>query len=700
MTTTMLDNRSPFSRARALRRHATLVMLGSLLAFSGCDLAAGGSSNAPEPPPKPEYERSFDEFADVPHQITAQVEWAAEPIDDLIRLADEIAALRTKLNVDAETFTAMCTVAFKDGKIELGAEAEIGEAKAEIEATLARIKEVAAELQGLPDRVKVAGKSISKLAMSVPKLAMASGKELTGELSIAVGDTKVQIEADIQTVKNLPNEVKAEVAAAKDVLAGLPAKAEAATKNLFAAIKGEPYTPVETTGSGEGEATPAEADTGSGEGTMIADAGAATAEPDSTSSSTSTSTSGSTSTSTSTAPSPKVPPPPQPLGVRGTEGAAIAPPAIIASRVRHLETMAATVSKRGDWLTAADALEEAYRLAPDNPLYAFKVGDAATRAKDCARAQVYFERFLAQADPNEYPDKIQAAKKALGEFKTFDCPERSAEDEAALAKTLAEQGLSLGAEGDWGGAAFAYYEAYQHDPNEPLYAFEIGVSSWRANECSDAVDYLYHFLKKADPRRHGKQIREANKYVERAEAGECLPLSKGQRDSRARELYTQGQNRELALDYLGAVGKYERAYMLLPENHAFSFRTAEAYWGGQRCNEAEPHYRDFLSKADPARFGDDITRAQQVLGRIAAHGCPNALWNTGGAGTAGASGSSVSSTGGDGSDGGSEPPPSGGSGRTSKSGGSVYCSVTEDSAPTGALGLGLLVLAALRRRRG
>jgi len=668
-----------------LPRHLVLT-LALAAGMLGCDLKGGGGTETPAGPPKPEYERSFDEFADVPNQITAQVEWAAEPIDNAIRLADDIAALRTKLNIDAEAFASMCTVAFKDGTIEIGAQVELQEAKAEIEATLAKIKQVGKDLQGLPGRVQAAGKGISKLVTSTPKLMMASGKELTSELSIAVGDSKIQIEADIQTVKQLPNEIKTQAVAAKDVLATLPDKAQKATMNLFAAMKGEPYEPLETTAKGdpEGDSGTAVAVAGDG-GTdtdVGTDGGQATATP---------TPSGSPKPSSGTG----KPAPP-------AEGAVLVaniPPELIARRVKLLEADAAAMGKRGDWMSAANTLEEAFILDPDNWGIAFKLGDAATRAKDCPRARLYFERFTKNADPGQYLDKIQAAKRALGELQTFECPPRSPEEEALVAETLSLKAKDLGAQGDWTGAAMKYRQAYLHVPSDPLLAFEVGVAAWKAQACGDALGYFYHFIDVADPNKHRRQIGEANRYIDKAETGGCQPLKQAELDKRARDLYAQGQELELALDYVGAAGKYERAYELLPDNYSLDFRIAEAYWSAQYCGEAEPHYRNFVAKADDVRFMEELSKSQAVVARIDAHGCPAALWTAVGGSTDAAG--STAGTGGDASGGASpasggdaQPSPSGGGG-----GGAAHCSVADDQRPAGAIGLALLVLAGLLRRR-
>lgn len=647
------------------RSLGALVLATALVTF-GCDRGQGGGSTAPEGPAKPTYERTFDEFADVPNQITKQVEWAAQPLADAAQLADQIAALRTRLNIDDETFESMFTVALKDGKIEIGAQAEVQAAKAEIEALLTELERVGGELEALPSRVKVATKNISSLMMATPKLALKSTKELSGELSAAVGDGAVQIRADLETVKKLPNEVKSQAIAAKDVLADLPAKAEASTRNLIAAISGQPYEkqPSPTEGLG-GEAA---ADTG----TVVADtsgspgSGADTKPP-----------AGSSDTS--------MPP---------TAIEPLAPAAIISARVKALQRSATAAGARGDWFSAAQALEEAYVLMPTDHLLAFEVGEAAVKAKDCTRAQTYYDRFLKFGDGNANPDQYLAAKKAIGELKTFDCPARTPEDEALVAQTLALAAESLAREEDWGGAALHYALAYQRAPQQHIYAFQVGLASWNAHECRDAVDYFEHFRAVGDLKANRKQMREANQFIVDAEQGKCQPLDVDTKTTLARKLYSQGQSLEVELDLLTAAGKYERAYALLPNNHAFAFRMAESYWAAQHCEQAEPHYRTFvdMGASDP-RYAEDIAKARQILGRIATHGCPNALWNTSVAAVAPVSADASELPAGSTGAGNDEVPP-----ETNASGGSAHCAVSPDTTTPGTWLLGLLLLVGLRRR--
>jgi MYXO-CTERM domain-containing protein len=682
-----------------MRRSLLTVSLAGLVVVPlGCDLSASGKASggagttAPaEGPAKPTYERAFDEFADVPNQMSAQVLWAAEPVDNAILLADEIAALRTELNLDPAAFSGLFTVALQNGEVEIGAVTTVEETKVKIEALIAKVKKVGQDLAGVPGRVKTATKAIQGLAMSTPKLMLKATKELGGELAAAVGDAGVQIQADIDTTKALPDTIKAEANVAKSTLTELPQKATQAMTNMMAAIKGEAYTPMERTGTGEAAAT---GDTAvAADGSAAAGTTTAAADP--------AATGGGTATTTTTTGDGSTAAPPAPvasataIAPSGFNAGASFPPQAVQARIATLQRIAKETGDRGDWKSAADAFEEAYVLAPENLALAYKTGDAAAKAKDCERARVYLERFTQQADPTMFAPELAIGNKTLGELKTFECPPRTPDDEAAYAKTLQLEAERLGKEGDWGGAATSYAIAYQLDPKTHAYAFFVAVASWNSRECNDAATYFAHFASVADPKVNRAQLKETKKYQEEAGASMCPVWEVGGKETLARDLYAQGQARDLELDFKGAIGKYERAYYLLPTNHALAFRIGESAWKAQMCERAGQSYTTYVSSVDnnDARFANDVKIAKANLAKIQASGCPGALW--GAATPAATGGGTTTTTGGGGAGGAGDeiPPESGGDG-----GGSIACSVTE-STPSGALAFGLLCLAALLRRR-
>ena len=104
--------------------------------------------------------------------------------------------------------------------------------------------------------------------------------------------------------------------------------------------------------------------------------------------------------------------------------------------------------------------------------------------------------------------------------------------------------------------------------------------------------------------------------------------AEGERDTHARTLYEQARSLEASLDFSLAIDKYERAYAQLSDSHAFAFRIAESAWMAQLCEKAAEHYRIFTTKIDAgnASYAADLQRASEILAKVDALGCPDALY--------------------------------------------------------------------------
>jgi tetratricopeptide (TPR) repeat protein len=75
----------------------------------------------------------------------------------------------------------------------------------------------------------------------------------------------------------------------------------------------------------------------------------------------------------------------------------------------------------GDWAAALNLYEQAYQLVPGKHGFALKVGVAAEKAGDCAKAITYYEHFLKYAEADKYEDDIASTKKSLGALKKSGC---------------------------------------------------------------------------------------------------------------------------------------------------------------------------------------------------------------------------------------------------------------------------------------
>ena len=89
--------------------------------------------------------------------------------------------------------------------------------------------------------------------------------------------------------------------------------------------------------------------------------------------------------------------------------------------------------KAGDYLTAMTKYEEAYFLVPGKHGFAFKVGTAAWKLGDCVKADEYFRHYVTYETRDSKADKIEEAKKILGEIALSGCA--NVEEENPIAAT-------------------------------------------------------------------------------------------------------------------------------------------------------------------------------------------------------------------------------------------------------------------------
>lgn len=105
----------------------------------------------------------------------------------------------------------------------------------------------------------------------------------------------------------------------------------------------------------------------------------------------------------------------------------------------------------GDYATATNRYERAYYLVPGKHGFAYKVGLAAWNLGDCKKADDYFKHFVKyETDYETKGDKIEEAKRIIGEIAISGCAEQAEEPAPAPAATqpAAETGPVVGDEPD------------------------------------------------------------------------------------------------------------------------------------------------------------------------------------------------------------------------------------------------------------
>lgn len=83
------------------------------------------------------------------------------------------------------------------------------------------------------------------------------------------------------------------------------------------------------------------------------------------------------------------------------------------AEAKELFKMAEELAASEDWAGALPLYEQAYQLMPGKHGFALKVGDAAQKVGDCAKAMQYYDHFVKYAESDKYASDIRRAKKAL-----------------------------------------------------------------------------------------------------------------------------------------------------------------------------------------------------------------------------------------------------------------------------------------------
>jgi hypothetical protein len=218
-----------------------------LSAFLLCAASTGvmgckksGSASATTVPADPAYENPYDQLQDLPNQVNAKVEWVKQPLADASALGDEFSALQAKYSLDIKQLGGMASAAFVNGKIEISADASIaGDAKADIEAFLGKVKAAGEGVLAIPKRASAAASSVGKLTLKVPGIAIKATGHLKNELKAAADDAKAEIQGKIEMVPKLTADVKAMLPDAVGKIKAIPGESAGVITELKAAFAGE-----------------------------------------------------------------------------------------------------------------------------------------------------------------------------------------------------------------------------------------------------------------------------------------------------------------------------------------------------------------------------------------------------------------------------------------------------------------------------
>lgn len=224
-----------------MSRASLLILLSLALAapLTGCSKKDKGTTN-----PDEAAEGEVDplvELQAIPDQIQAEVDLVLQPITDVDVVIDQVTSMPATLGVDAASLRGLAKASFDNGEVAVDVDLEIGaEAKAEVEAVLAKIRGIVTGLEETPERVKTATGNIVGLGAKATGLVTKLTAKYQAKLSnpMLKGDAKLKIQGELDMVIALDAQIKGTVSDAKTTVTSLPDLGKDALVKLTAAFAG------------------------------------------------------------------------------------------------------------------------------------------------------------------------------------------------------------------------------------------------------------------------------------------------------------------------------------------------------------------------------------------------------------------------------------------------------------------------------
>jgi hypothetical protein len=233
-------NHAGARRVSSMRR--SVLISGLLLAFAVAVQGCGGGqkqSNTADSAKKDQT--AMEELQAIPADVNGDVDALMKPIDDVQAVVDEITSLPSRLNISAKDMMAMAQGTLSNGTVDVKVNGDLtDDARAQITASLKKLKGVVDGLKSTPDKVVALGKKLVVVTAKVPVLAT----RVTAEAQVAIAnpfagaDAKAKAQADVANVQKVQAEINTKVNEAQAKVTSIPALATGALAKLTASFAG------------------------------------------------------------------------------------------------------------------------------------------------------------------------------------------------------------------------------------------------------------------------------------------------------------------------------------------------------------------------------------------------------------------------------------------------------------------------------
>ena len=213
-----------------------LIVFAAAFAVAAC----GGSSEETKTAAEAKGTLSAtDQLKALSVDLQAGMDALMQPINDTESLVNDITNLPAKLNLNATTLMSMAKATLDSGTVSISADLNLdANAKAEVEATLNKLKGIVQGLKAVPDRVQgLAAKATAALAQ-VPVLTaqVTTSAQATMANPFASAESKTQAQAELNGVAQIQTDVNAQIQNIQKNIAEIPTLAASALAKLAASF--------------------------------------------------------------------------------------------------------------------------------------------------------------------------------------------------------------------------------------------------------------------------------------------------------------------------------------------------------------------------------------------------------------------------------------------------------------------------------
>lgn len=181
----------------------------------------------------------LEQLKAIPDRLQAEVDLVLKPITDAETLMAELETIPERYKLSPADFKGLVKASFdsETGTVEISADLAVAEeAKAELLATIAQLREIKVGLETTPARVEVALENVVKIGTDGVGLAAEVLVSLEAKAKVAMGEKKAEIAAQIQEVTAIKDTLTTQVADIKTQITEIPAKAAEVGANFTASF--------------------------------------------------------------------------------------------------------------------------------------------------------------------------------------------------------------------------------------------------------------------------------------------------------------------------------------------------------------------------------------------------------------------------------------------------------------------------------